>query len=334
MREEDYSIRAQDTNEWRKTLKDQFSKHLQANMKAVLARVKDPNLPRPEQVQLGKIFQMSAHTRQAPKNIHRLICKAMALRSHFKPVCGFFITMTFNCACPEMGQMIGSQNPANNVTLCCRLATIKFRELLKLVHGPNGIFGPSVAYVWSREYQKRGNKHWHLVIMMDPKEKNPPFPDPNTPEYVDEFITCELPEMPDPATKDTDPLYQHKEYYCRMVRRQYVHDGCIDNPDAPCRKHMPDGKCRFGFPKPFADYTTVYNDGRGLTYRRRSPESGGASFKKKLAKGQERTIDNRYVVPHNRLLTMLFGCHICVEFVTQRDVWFYLFKYTHKEDPA
>jgi hypothetical protein len=78
----------------------------------------------------------------------------------------------------------------------------------------------------------------------------------------------------------------------------------------------------------------VHNDGRGVTYRRRSPENGGASFVKKLAKGQERIIDNRYVVPHNRLLTMLFGCHICVEFVTQRDVWFYLFKYTHKEDPA
>jgi len=165
----------------------------------------------------------------------------MALRHHFKPRCGFFITMTFNCACPEIVQMIGQQNPANNANLCCRLATIKFRELIRLVFGPNGVFGPCTAYVWSREYQKRGNKHWHLVIMMDNNAQNPPFPNQNTSDYINEFISAEIPEKP---TDPTDPLYREKLYLWDLIRRMY--DGCIDNPDAPCRKNQPGKQCRFG----------------------------------------------------------------------------------------
>ena len=120
---------------------------------------------------------------------------------------------------------------------------------------------------------------------MDPNEENSPFPDPNTPECVDEFISAEIPDKPDPSTEHTDPEYHYKLYYYNMVRRQLIHD-CEDNPEANCRKDQPGGKCRFGFPFAYADQTTVLNNGRGVTYRRRSPEDGGNFFWKDLPGGR------------------------------------------------
>jgi hypothetical protein len=80
----------------------------------------------------------------------------------------------------------------------------------------------------------------------------------------------------------------------------------------------------------YSDQTVVrQGQGGSVTYARPSPADGGNHFPKTTSRGTK-VIDNRYVVPHNRVLTMLFGCHICVEFITAYSIWFYLFKYQNK----
>jgi hypothetical protein len=241
----------------------------------------------------------------------------MAIRKAVQPKHGFFVTFTFNCGCPEMEQMIGrNANPADSPDLCCRLATLKFRQLLQQVTGPNGIFGAVKAFIWSREYQQRGNKHWHLVLMCDPAEAI----DTNTAEFIDQYITAKIPEDP---TLD-DPDYEAKKYYYDLVTKLYIHD-CDDNEEAACRRGRPNGECRFGFPARYSSRTVIHPRQRVL-YARPSPDHGGRSFPKRLGGGRSKTIDNRFVVPHNRTLTMLMGSHVNVEFVSEFDFAFYLFK--------
>jgi len=185
--------------------------------------------------------------------------------------------------------------------------------MLAKVVGPDGIFGPVEGYVWSLEYQKRGNKHWHLVVML---KRAPNGADLDTPEWIDQYISAKIPDVPEPG----DPLFQQKMYYWRMVKDLYLHD-CEDNPQAACRVNQPDNMCRFGYPKPYSEFTTVNADrGDSVVYARPSPEHGGNSIVKRSG-GREKVFDNRYVVPHNPYLSMQEGCHVCIEYITRFRCW-------------
>jgi hypothetical protein len=199
--EEDHQRKLQSTPQFRRALKPEFLAYHERNLRRLNAN--DPDV---ESQKIGRVFQMPSTARGSAKNTHMNITKAMAIRKAINPKSGLFITLTFNCKCPEMTEMIGTRaNPADHPTLCCRLATQKFNEVLDMVSGPNGIFGPVKGWIWSLEYQKRGNKHWHLVIMHDPKM---PL-EADTPEFVDQFISAKIPERPE---KD-DPHYEAKKFY-------------------------------------------------------------------------------------------------------------------------
>jgi len=317
---EEHQRRLQDTREWRRTIRTEFLQYHERNLQR-----NHRDDPSAEQLKIGRINQMPSTDRQSSKNIHLNITRAMAIRKAVNPKCGMFVTFTFNCKCVEIVELIGtSANPADYPDLCCRAASVKFRDMLKLLSGPNGLLGPVKAWVWSLEYQKRGNKHWHLVLMNDPND----HVDPNTAEYVDQYITARIPDRPEPG----DPNYDAKLYYYDLVTALYIHD-CEDNENAACRVGQPDGRCRFGFPKSYSGYTTVSPDsGAPVRYARPPPEQGGNSFVKRCAGGRNKIFDNRHVVPHNRVLTMLMGCHVCVEYITNHSIWFYLFKYNYKLD--
>jgi hypothetical protein len=319
--EEDHQRRVQNAPEFRRTLRNEFISYHQRRLQQ-----RNENDPNVEHQKIGRIYQMPTTSRQAPKNIHVNITRAMAIRKAVDPKCGFFITFTFNCGCPEICTLIGNTaNPADYPDLCCRLSTLKFRQLLKLCSGPNGLFGPVKGWLWSLEYQKRGNKHWHLVLMLDPAMKV----DTSTPEFVDQYISAKVPAEPVIG----EPDYESKKYYYDLVTSLYIHD-CEDNPQAACRVVRPNGDCRFGLPVARHSERTVLHQTTqaGVTYARPSENQGGNAFFKRCSGGRMKLIDSRYVVPHNRVLTMLMGCHICVEFITQYSIWFYLFKYSYKAD--
>jgi hypothetical protein len=91
---------------------------------------------------------------------------------------------------------------------------------------------------------------------------------------------------------------------------------------------MPDGRCSKQYPKTFLQETQTDHDGYPL-YRRRKPGDGGVEALIKV-KGQEIQIDNRWIVPYNKLLSKTFNAHINVEACMSVKSIKYVCKYINK----
>ncbi|XP_045456077.1 uncharacterized protein LOC123665891 [Melitaea cinxia] len=116
--------------------------------------------------------------------------------------------------------------------------------------------------------------------------------------------------------QDEDPtLYD-------IVVRNMIHGPCgALNPNSPC---MHEGKCSKKFPKPYQSQTSTGDDGYPK-YRRLSPEEGG---RKAAIRNYE--IDNRWVVPNNKLLLKIFEAHVNVELCSSVKSIKYVTKYINK----
>ncbi|XP_074361234.1 uncharacterized protein LOC141701490 [Apium graveolens] len=134
------------------------------------------------------------------------------------------------------------------------------------------------------EFLKWGLPHMHMSIWLHPDAR------PKTVAQIDALVSGEIPE------KDTNPVSYAD------VSNYMIHGPCgVDNTYSPC---MVKGRCMRHFPKRFNGNT--YSDDCGFPiYRRRNT---GRSIKKKGV-----FLDNRFVVPFNRDLLVLFQCHINLE---------------------
>ena len=146
-----------------------------------------------------------------------------------------------------------------------------------------------------------------------------------TADACDLTITAELP--PDPETLPPGEAQEQARRLEKIVLTNMIHGPCgKDFPNSPC---LVDGVCSKGFPKDFSSFTIVDPDRCKPVYRRRSPQDGGRTIKVKKG-GREYTIDNRWVVPHSRLLLLRYNCHINVELATSPLAAKYLYKYVTK----
>ncbi|XP_045453030.1 uncharacterized protein LOC123662192 [Melitaea cinxia] len=163
------------------------------------------------------------------------------------------------------------------------------------------VFGPTRCHMYTVEWQKRGLLHIHLLLWLTNKIR---------PDQIDTVITAELPDQ------DEDPtLYD-------IVVRNMIHGPCgALNPNSPC---MHEGKCSKKFPKPYRSQTSTGDDGYPK-YRRLSPEEGG---RKAAIRNYE--IDNRWVVPYNKLLLKIFEAHVNVELCSSVKSIKYVTKYINK----
>ena len=129
----------------------------------------------------------------------------------------------------------------------------------------------------------------------------------NTTQAID---SCIWARWPDP---ETQPLL------FETIKRCMVHGPCrAANPNSPC---MENGKCTKGYPKPFAEFTTMDEHGFPIYFRPndgRSYSIGGIY------------VNNQWIVPFCLILSTAFDYHINVKCAASLGSFKYLFKYIQK----
>ena len=224
----------------------------------------------------------------------------------------YFITQTTNPKWKEVtDELYPNQSAHHRPDVVARVFRLKKNHLMKLLTKKQ-IFGKCLAHVCAIEWQKRGLPHAHILLWISPNDQ----PRGNV---IDNAISAEL---PDPAV---DPILHN------VILTHMTHGPCgALNPSAPC---MIDGVCSKMYPKEFTSATESNIDGYPK-YRRRSPDEGGITATKTV-KGQEFSVINTWIVPHNSYLSRTFECHLNVELCSSVQAIFYVIKYVNKgEDSA
>uniref|UniRef100_UPI00358E883F uncharacterized protein n=1 Tax=Myxine glutinosa TaxID=7769 RepID=UPI00358E883F len=213
-----------------------------------------------------------------------------------------FITFTCNPAWPEIKNV---QDSNLRHDIIARVFSEKQKKLLWLLK-KGMIFGDLVAWMYTIEWQKRGLPHSHTLIWCKDKIR---------PDDIDRIISAEL---PDP---EMDP-----ELF-KTISTQMIHGPCGSiNPRSVCMK---DNKCQKGFPKQLRRETETGDDGYP-EYRRISTGDGGHTAKANIRSVGEYNVDNRWVVPHNKMLCKIFNAHINVELCSSVKSIKYVCKYVNK----
>ena len=203
----------------------------------------------------------------------------------------FFITMTCNSDWPEIKTRLRagqdfSDIPSDVVRVFKQKLTL-LEQTLKTIFPHAG----KVQYmIHSIEFQKRGLPHAHILCKFERE-----CTDTN---HIDSVVSAEMPSDPE----------DHE-----LIRKFMTHHH--PSPDSACSQYcqrVRDGRriCRFGYPQPLQNNTTIDAEGR-VHYRRRKP-------------------GNEWVVSHCLLLIQKFRCHINFEVANPSHLFQYIFKYIHK----
>ncbi|XP_065317560.1 uncharacterized protein LOC135925912 [Gordionus sp. m RMFG-2023] len=247
----------------------------------------------------GKAVILPSSFQGSQRNMRERYHDAMAIVLKFgKP--DLFITFTCNPNWREIKEnLFPGQSPTDRPDLIARVFKLKLNELLFDINKKN-LFGKSMAFIYTIEFQKRGLPHAHILIILNDDSKI------ETSQAIDKFVCAEMPD------KILDPkLFQ-------IVTHFMIHGPCgIFNPKSPC---MENGICTKKFPKDFQMETRPNIDGYPY-YKRR--DNGITILSGKPT-------DNRYVIPYNRYLMLKFNAHINVEICTSVKSVKYIFKYIYK----
>lgn len=281
-----------------------YLRHEQAKIRATLySGLEDAVSQGDENVDLHDLGQRTVLPSSyigGPRHMHQRYQDSMAI-ARFYRIVDIFLTVTCNPEWAEIvRELLPHQTAYDRPDLVARVFQLKKKAILEYIH-KHGIFGHAVAYVYTIEYQKRGLPHMHCLIFLQTSHKL------TTTDAIDSCIRA---YWPDP---ETEPLL------FETVKQCMVHGPCgAANPNAPC---MENGKCKKGFPKPFAEFTTMDEHGFPVYHR---PDDGRAY----TVRGFE--ADNRWIVPYPALLCVLFDCHINIECAATLGSFKYLFKYVQK----
>jgi hypothetical protein len=249
---------------------------------------------------LGQKFILPSSYIGGPRHMQQRFQDSMAIARYFGQV-DIFLTMTTNPQWIEITrELLHGQSAYDRPDLVSRVFQMKKKAIVDYIY-KHGIFGSAVAYVYTIEFQKRGLPHIHLLLFLKHPFKL------NTTDAID---SCIWARWPDPKTQ---PLL------FETVKRCMVHGPCgTANPNSPC---MENGKCTKGYPKAFADFTTMDEHGFPIYCRPNNGQSysvGGFY------------VNNQWIVPFCPFLSAMFDCHINVECAASLGSFKYLFKYIQK----
>ena len=246
-----------------------------------------------------------------PRYMHERQQDAMSyVRKYGHP--DLFITTTTNPNWPEIkDNLLSGQDSQDRPDIVARVFKLKVQKLLEMLKSEM-VFGKPQAWLYSIEWQKHGLPHCHLLLWLIAEHRI-------TPDKIDDVICAEI---PDPAV---DPeLHQ-------IVMSNMVHGPCSSiNPQSPC---MQDGHCSKKYPKQYNSETLLGADSYPL-YKRSSPDSGGqvSTIRMRIIGGSHvsQEVDNRWIVPYNKLLLRSMNCHCNVELCMSIKSIKYVLKYVHK----
>jgi hypothetical protein len=275
----------------------------QATLRAALYSGLQDHVRASDEVDLNSLGQkviLPSSFTGGPRYMQQLFQDSLAIGRYCHSI-DLFITVTANPKWPEiMRELKDGERPEDRPDITTRVFQLKKKAILEDIL-KKGIFGRTVAHVYTIEFQKRGLPHMHLLVFLDPRNKI------RTPEDVDSCIRA---YWPDP---DTEPLLH------ATVQRCMVHGPCGElNPNAPC---MENRKCTKGFPRPFCEETRMNAEGYP---QYRTPDDG-----RKYRVGHH-NVDNSWIIPYNAYLSAKYDCHINVQTSVSFAALKYITKYIHK----
>ncbi|XP_074346593.1 uncharacterized protein LOC141685389 [Apium graveolens] len=206
---------------------------------------------------------------------------------------------------PEIQEMFDytpglTANDAPDVV--ARVFKLKLDQLLHVIKKKK-FFGRCIGALHVIEFQKRGLPHAHMVIWLHPDSK------PKTIQQVDRMVSAEI------SDKQQDPHgYDAVKQFMKHGPCGESHklSPCIDSDRKNCTRHFPKRYCT----------ETSFDDSGFPVYRRRKTNH--------IVRKNDVELDNRWVVPYNRDLLVMFQCHINIEICNHARSLKYLFKYCMK----
>ena len=251
---------------------------------------------------IGRMVVLPSSFPGSPRNMNERYQDAMCVvRRHGKP--DIFITFTCNPNWKEIQEQLSANEAANlRPDIVARVFHAKLKALIDDV-SKNRIFGTVAALIYTIEFQKRGLPHAHILISLCKDNK---ITDIAT---IDKYVSAEVPQEGDPLREIV---------IAHMVHGPCGTLGCAGRP-APCMDE--NGECKKGYPRDWAEESRQHTNGYPV-YRRRND---GRSFVK-----YGKCLDNRWIVPHNRYLSLKYNAHINVEICTTVKSVKYIYKYIYK----
>jgi hypothetical protein len=157
-----------------------------------------------------------------------------------KGILDVFLTFTCNSNWQEViMELEPNQTAFDCLDLVARVFQMKVRALLKGV-AKIGWFAKVIVNILTREYQKQGLPHIHLLVIFPLKQKV------STIEDIDHLVSVKL-LLPKNA-----PLFE-------TVTKCLLHGPCgQEYPNAPC---MVNGVCKKCYLRPFSEETTQGENG-------------------------------------------------------------------------
>lgn len=302
LREPRFSIFGRLTNEY---VVDMFSRELdsrlsyiRSNQERLRTQEQDAALMGHEELQDSENVYLPASFLGSGRWSSNQIADSLTIAATYGPPT-FFVTFTCNGDWPEIrSRLRPGQTYADIPVVVCRVFKQKLSRLMTVFRTMFPNAGRLLYSIQCVEFQKRGLPHAHILLKYSK--------DCVSPDDIDRVISARIPKEPNDA---------------EIVRRFMIHpthnSNVINNippsPEKPlkyCEKWKNGARvCRFGYPKPTQEATSVDSSDR-IIYRR---EEGDA-----------------FVVPHCLPLIRKFGCHINMEVAGCGQLFQYLFKYIHK----
>ena len=217
--------------------------------------------------------------------------------------------LTFSCAEYESQDMtkflfeVNDAPPSYNIGKLCtedpvsvsRKFSLKFHAFFQTVISKGQILGKVSHFYWKKEYQSRGAPHYHALVWIEDAPVIGVDPPEKVLAWIDDRISCQIPDdQLSPELHQLVTRFQlHKcSNYCKRRRR--------------CGKTFIT-RCRFGFPRPACEASTLNDVQDSLKSRQRI-------YHLKRKHSEERVND------YNPLILLLWKANVDLQYVAEKSL--------------